>query len=193
MRTPPLTITLTGIMCLSACLASTASAAQSSPTEVRPLLSSEAYGRVLDRAFSHKGPKPNQLQFSIVLRLANEYIKKTGSVDVEQILKRVQTIRQTLPVSSGQAALWHLEFLKSLDESSIQLQQDFLARNKTGETTVFLDGSTYELWFDQGVTQVHWASMDEEVNDVGPAGSTPLAKWMNEIRRYALDHLKGQP
>jgi hypothetical protein len=125
---------------------------------------------------------------SSVWNIANEYIQKTGGIDVHQIAKLIQTTKQVLPVSSSQATLWYSGLLRSIEQSSIQLQQERTTLGKTGETTIFLDGSTYELWFEQGLTQVRWTVMDEEVDDVSPAGRSSTARWMNEIRRYALNH-----
>jgi len=120
---------------------------------------------------------------------ANEYIQKTGRADVQQIAKLVQTTKQVVSVSPVRVVLWHSGVLKSIGRSSVELQQDFVSLKKTGETTIFLDGSTYELWFTQGLTQIHWVVMDEEVNDTQAAGHSSVAKWMNEIRRYSFDHI----
>jgi hypothetical protein len=35
-------------------------------------------------------------------------------------------------------------------------------------------------------TEIHWRSMDQEVDDSGSAGGSPVAAWMNDVRRYAL-------
>jgi hypothetical protein len=120
---------------------------------------------------------------------ANEYIQKTGSADVQQIAKLVQTTKQVVSVSPVRVALWHSGVLKSIGRASVELQQDFVSLKKTGETTIFLDGSTYELWFTQGLTEIHWVVIDEEVNDTQVAGYSSLAKWMNEIRRYSFGHI----
>lgn len=123
-----------------------------------------------------------------VWNAANEYIERTGKVDVQEIARIVQMKRQTILVSPVQASVWHSEFLKSLGQSSVELQQDFVVLKRTGETTIFLDGSTYELWFNQGVTKVHWVAMDAEVDNTKPAGRSAVAKWMNDVRRYSLAH-----
>jgi len=123
-----------------------------------------------------------------VWNTANEYIQRTGRVDVDQISKLVQTTKQIVSVSPVQAAVRHSEALKRLGQSSVELQQDFVALKKTGETTIFLDGTTYELSFNQGLTEIHWRVMDEEVNDAITAGRSSLVRWMNDVRRYSFDH-----
>jgi hypothetical protein len=225
MRKPLHTLVLYVTICLAVCLTSTACPAQDSATDTHPIVSSVAYGRILDTVFSQKKPKTSQLQYSMVLRfmsskhteaevvvnvfnggkaeatlfkasgssvwnIANDYIQKTGREDVEQIAKLVQTTKQPVSISPVQAALWHSGALKSLGQSSGELQQDIVALGKTGETTIFLDGTTYELWFNQGLTEIHWIVMDEEVNDANAAGRASIAQWMNKIRRYAFDHIE---
>ena len=127
---------------------------------------------------------------SSVWNTANDYIQRTGKVDVEQIAKLVQTTKRPVSISPDQATLWHSGAMKSLGQSSVELQHDFVALRKTGETTIFLDGTTYEFWFNQGSTEVHWIVMDEEVNDLNAAGRSSIAQWMNEVRRYAFSHIE---
>jgi hypothetical protein len=121
--------------------------------------------------------------------VANDATQRTGSTDTSQIAKMIQTTKQDIAASPDQAALWYSGLQKSIEQSTRQLQQELASFGRTGETTIFLDGSTYELWFQQGLTQFHWIIMDEEVDDVNPAGHAPLARWMNEVRRHALRHV----
>lgn len=123
-----------------------------------------------------------------VWTIANDYIQKTGNSDVQQIAKQVQVAVTPLSISPDQAEFWYAGLMKHVERSTAQLQLDLTTLKKTDTTTVFLDGSTYELWFRQGMTEIHWRVMDEEVDNVGPAGRSPVARWMNEVRRYALSH-----
>ena len=120
--------------------------------------------------------------------IANDYIQKTGSTDVRQIARQVQAVKTSLSIPPDQAGLWYSGLLRSINQSTVQLHQAMVTHKKTGKTTIFLDGSTYECWFDQGLTDTHWKVMDEEVDNVNPAGHSFVAKWMNEVRRYALSH-----
>lgn len=119
---------------------------------------------------------------------ANDYIQGTGKSDLGGIAKLVHVTKQVFPLSTDQAALWHSEFVKSLEQSSQELQQQLSTLEQTGETTIVLDGTTYDLRYEQGATQLRWEVMDEEVSDSESVGHSALAKWMNEIRRYAIDH-----
>ena len=127
---------------------------------------------------------------SSVWNAANDFIQKTGKLDVGQIAKLVQTTKRSVSISPVKAAFWHSGALKSFGQSSVELQHDFDTLSKTGETTIFLDGTTYELWFDQGLTEVHWKVTDEEANNLSAAGRSSIAQWMNEVRRYAFDHIE---
>lgn len=131
-----------------------------------------------------------QVSGSSVWTTANEYIQKHGTADVLQIAKQVHVAGSSIPISQDQASLWYSSLLRNIERSTVQLQQEMVTLKKTDETTVFLDGSTYELWFDQGMTDIHWTVMDEEVDNVRPAGHSPIARWMNDVRQYTLRHTK---
>lgn len=198
-------------------------AAQVSPSEAYPLVSSDVYEHILDEVFALKEPETRQLQYSLVLRfmtskhaeselilfvlrdgrahgtlfqvsgpsvwtIANEYIQRTGNTDVRQIAKQVQVAAIPLRISPDQAERWYADLMRNIGRSAAQLQLDMTTLKKTDKTTIFLDGSTYELWLRQGLTEIHWTMMDDEVDNNGPAGRSPVARWMNDVRRYALSH-----
>ena len=125
-----------------------------------------------------------------VWNAANDYFQKnSGKADVEQIAKLIEIKRQTLSASPDRVALWYSNLLKSIGQSTAQLQQEAALFKKTGETAISLDGSTYELWLEQGQTSVHWTVMDEEVDDTNPAGHSSIARWMNAVRRFAVSRM----
>lgn len=125
-----------------------------------------------------------------VWNLANEYIQRTGIFNLEEITRRVQVRRQEISIDSTKASIWHSEALKSLGQTSIELQQDFIQLQKTGEVTIFLDGSIYEMRFTQGVTEIRCAVMDAEVDDHKVTGRSSLVKWMNSVRLNFWEHAK---
>jgi len=223
MNSHKLALALRVFIVVAICSRSSYGPAQSSTAQTYPLITPEAYERILDLAFAHEQPSPKQLQYSMVLRFmtsthaesevvisvftngsiqenfwqisgqsawnaANDYIQKnSGNTDVEQIAKLIQTQRRLISVRPDQVTLWYSDLLKSMRRSTAQLQEETALFKKTGETPVYLDGSTYELWLDQGLTNVHWTVMDEEVDDTNPTGHSAIARWMNEVRRYALE------
>ena len=93
-----------------------------------------------------------------------------------------------MQISPGQAEVWHESLLKRVSQATADLQREVAAFQKAGEATIVLDGTTYELRLRQNTTEVCWELIDEEVNDSRPAGRSPVARWMNEVRRYALAH-----
>jgi hypothetical protein len=127
-----------------------------------------------------------QVSGSSAWNIANEYIQRSGREDVEQIANLVRRSKRKISISPDQADGWHAACLKGMGKATAELEAEAVGTRTTGEVGIYLDGSTYELWFTQGATQIHWRSMDEEVNDSGPAGDSPVAKWMNDVRSYAL-------
>jgi hypothetical protein len=121
---------------------------------------------------------------------ANDYIQKNGEANLEEIAKHVKIARQPIALTERQSLIWHSALLDAIAQSALQLKEKFIGLKDKRETSIFLDGSTYELWFEQGGTQIHYVVMDEEVDDSHPSGNSPLAKWMNDVRRHALQHVE---
>lgn len=124
--------------------------------------------------------------------IANDSIQRVGNIDIHLIATRVKVDKQYFTVSPEQAQTWYSALQKRIQESNSQLQQELAATQKSGETTVFLDGTTYELSFAQELTQVRWTVMDEEVDDTKPVGHSTIVRWMNEIRLYAVNHVPAK-
>lgn len=120
--------------------------------------------------------------------VANDYVQKHGHVDVQAVAGLVRANKKTIQVSPDEISVWYSNMLKSVDESGEQLRQDLDTFNKTGSVTVVLDGTTYELQFQQSLTDITWQVMDDEVNDTRITGRSYVAKWMNEVRVYAVSH-----
>ena len=190
--------------------------------ESHPLISAQAYGRLLDRVFPHRDPDVSKVLYEMVLRFmmtnhtesevvidvyqdgkaeawlfsvvgpsvwhtAKEYIQKAGKEDVERIAKLVRSSKREVALPPAQVWAWHAACFESLRQASTKIEQQAAAERKTGEVELPLDGGgTFELWFTQDLTSIHWRVMDEEVNDSGPAGISPVARWMNDVRSYAI-------
>ena len=94
----------------------------------------------------------------------------------------MQVKRKQISASTKQASSWYSDALKNLGLAGTEHKKDFDKLQKSGEVVIFLDGTIYELRLEQGMTEVRWTIMDEEVNDREITGLSSLAKWMNRIR-----------
>jgi len=119
---------------------------------------------------------------------ANDYIQRTGRLDLNEIAKKVHVKRQQILISTAQASLWHSEALKSIGKIGEELQKDFVKLQESREVEIFLDGTTYELRLEQGTTDVRCSIIDAAVDDHEITGRSSLARWMNGIRLYFLAH-----
>jgi hypothetical protein len=124
--------------------------------------------------------------------IANQYVQDSGREEIGEISKLVQVSKQRLAVSLQQADTWHAACMKSLAQAGAQLEKDSQATKSTGDVRIFLDGTIYGLSVAQDGTDIQWRLVDEEVNDSSPAGVSPLARWMNDVRRYALASALGR-
>ncbi len=117
---------------------------------------------------------------------ANDYVRKNGSESVAQIAALVDVKKQEIDVPLSQAELWHRRLLLSLVETSRELQEESDEVQRSGEVTVSLDGTGYELWLFQNMTEIRWKVVDEELDDARTSGRFAVARSMNEVRRSVL-------
>lgn len=115
----------------------------------------------------------------------NEQIQREGA-SIADIAKSIRVVKRPFSISSKRESTWRAGFVRNLNESDIQLQQEYVKLVSKGKAAIVLDGTTYELWFSQGTSEIHWQLMDSEVNDIHPVGHFAIVRWMNKIRQYAI-------
>ncbi len=64
-------------------------------------------------------------------------------------------------------------------------EKDKIQFRSTHEVPVVLDGTTYHLSMGQGVTTLHWETIDEETNSSKITGRFAATRVMNEVLRSA--------
>jgi hypothetical protein len=125
--------------------------------------------------------------------VSNEQVVQGGTDSVTQIASRVRVQRQDCGVSWEVAHGWQSSFFQYLASSLGLLRAAARRYERTGTSEVVLDGTRYELWYTQGMVQLHWRFMDVEVDDSGATGSAPLPRLMNDVRLYAAEHANRKP
>jgi hypothetical protein len=112
----------------------------------------------------------------------NEVLARTGKEDAAEMARLIRVRKRAVEVSHSQVEQWHMRFLASVSGSLKAFRQASEEYNKAGSVTVALDGTFYDLWYEQGLNKLSFGLYDEEVNDLRSTGDLKLAQWMNVMR-----------
>jgi hypothetical protein len=113
----------------------------------------------------------------------NEILSKTGREDAAEMAKSITVRKRVVEVPYLQVKQWHSGFLESLGVSLRTFSRRIQQADMEGTITVFLDGTFYDLWYENGIDEISFSIYDEEANDHRSTGDLPLTQWMNTVRR----------
>lgn len=113
----------------------------------------------------------------------DELVSHGGKEDAVEMAKLIKVRRRSLQVPNAQVKQWHATFLESLGESLKTFRKRSEEFDKAGTIGVVLDGTFYDLWYSQGVSEMSFSFYDEEVSDQQPNGVLKTVQWMNVVRR----------
>jgi hypothetical protein len=112
----------------------------------------------------------------------NELMSHGAKEDAVEMAKLIKVGRRSVQVSNALVKQWHTSFLESLAESLKTFRKKSDEFDKAGTIDVVLDGTFYDLWYSQDVSEMSLSLYDEEVSDQQPNGHLKLVQWMNSIR-----------
>jgi hypothetical protein len=113
----------------------------------------------------------------------NKILSQTGREDAAEMAKSITVRKRVMEAPYLQVGQWHSGFLESLESSLKTFRRRAQQSDKEGTITVFLDGTFYDLWYENGIDEISFSVYDEEINDTQSAGNLPLVQWMNTVRR----------
>ena len=128
------------------------------------------------------------LSGNIYMKL-NELMSHGGKEDAVDMAKLIKVRRRSLRVTIAQGKHWHTSFLQSLGESLKTLRERSEQFDKAGTIDVVLDGTFYDIWYSQDISDMSFNFYDEEVSDQQPNGQLKLVQWMNALR-HDVEKLK---
>ena len=113
----------------------------------------------------------------------NKALGQGATEDVATLAKSIQVKRREIPIPEAQIKGWYKDFFDSLTATEKTLQQRGEESLKTRSVDVVLDGTTYNIWYNQGLNKSSLSLYDVEVDTPGSDGELKLVEWMNRIRR----------
>lgn len=113
----------------------------------------------------------------------NEVLAHGGKEDAVEMAKMIRVNRRVVSVSPAQVKRWHTTLFDSIPGASKTLREVGEEFDKTGSESLVLDGSVYELWYEQGLNKMTYSLYDVEVDKPGSDGEFRLVQWMNSVRR----------
>jgi hypothetical protein len=122
------------------------------------------------------------LSGNIYMKL-NEFMSHGGKEDAVEMAKLIKVRRRSLQVPNAQVKQWHTSFLESLGESLKTFRKRSEQFDKAGTVDVVLDGTFYDMWYSQDISDMSFSFYDEEVSDRQPNGVLKAVRWMNFVRQ----------
>ena len=113
----------------------------------------------------------------------NETLARGGKEDVTALAKSIKVRRREILIPETQMKAWYERFFEAVEVTGKTLKQNGEESLRTRSVTLVLDGTIYEVWYKQGLTEVSLSLYDVEVDTAGSDGELKLVQWMNSIRR----------
>lgn len=97
-----------------------------------------------------------------------------------EIVAQVKVERRQLTLQETEVDRWHVSLLSALSALSADLKENAARYRKTGERSVSLHGTRYEVWYTQGEINSYWRFWDTEL-DAKVQPESPLGRWMKLV------------
>ena len=110
------------------------------------------------------------------------------SPDFDAVAKDVKVERKSFQLAATDEAAWRKELMPAIQKELAKANKKIRHIDHEGMHELQMNGTRYELWYIQGDNEMHFTSLDSEV-DTMTKGNLALTKWMNQVRTYADSHL----
>ena len=118
--------------------------------------------------------------------IVDDYISSTGNGDVNEIAKLIHLKKLVTVIPASQMASMRSELNKGIADTVDKLRRDAATVQGGGSYTMVIDGTIYDLAFEQAGSTLRWHFDDLEVEDPDNTFLWPLVRWMNHLRTYML-------
>jgi len=121
------------------------------------------------------------LNGNIYARL-NDFLAHGGNENVVNMSKLITVRKTSVRVSYAQVKKWYNDLLVNIAASTGEFSRRVEEFDKSGDRYALLDGTTYELFYEQE-SKAYFSLYDIEVDTPGSDGKFKLVQWMNTLRR----------
>ena len=118
-----------------------------------------------------------------IYRKLNEALASGSKEDAVELAKLIRVQRKEIRIPHDQIQQWYADFLDSLSETTTLKERGEEFDKTEGSETILLDGTIYDLWYQQRLNKMKFSLYDVEVDTPGSDGEFKLVKWMNALRR----------
>lgn len=115
--------------------------------------------------------------------ILNAVLARAGKEDAVEMAKAIRVKRREVSVPLAQVKQWYATLFDSIASTTKTLREAGEEFDKTGGESFVLDGSVYELWYEQGLKRMSFSLYDVEVDKSSSDGEFKLVQWMNRVRR----------
>ncbi len=113
----------------------------------------------------------------------NQILDRRGKEDPVAMAKLIRVKRREIAVVDAQIKRWYATFFDALAPTEKTLNEKGKQSDETRTVTFVLDGTTYDVWYNQNLNKISLSLYDVEVDTPGSDGELKLVQWMNSIRR----------
>ncbi len=113
----------------------------------------------------------------------NKILAETCKENAEEMAKRLKSKTKNISIPKAKAIEWHYKLLDSLNGTFNLIKQRSQKLERTREIGIVLDGTVYQLWYENAADEMKFEFYDEEIDDVRKTGYLPTVQWMNGIRQ----------
>jgi hypothetical protein len=117
-----------------------------------------------------------------IYRRLNDALARGEREDPSELAKQFSIKKRTIDVSARQVRQWHGGFLDALSRTKGVLQKKANRFERTGEETLAVDGTFYDVLYKQGLNRIALRFYDYEIMKSTRNGEFEMVRWMNSLR-----------
>jgi hypothetical protein len=112
----------------------------------------------------------------------NDYVARGGEDDPIQMSKLIKIRTRSIKVSDAQVGRWHTGLLDSVSASVGAFKSNY-SRLEANQVTFPLHGTSYDLWYQQGINEMSFSIYDQAIEVKRLLGDFKITEWMKSVEQ----------
>lgn len=113
----------------------------------------------------------------------NELLANGAREDPKELASAIRVTRRVVRVPPAQVARWYTGFFNSLTRTVNVLRTKGQEFERSGTQTIFLHGTVYNLWYEQGLNEMSFSLYDVDPIHVRSGTEFKLVQWIELVRK----------